>query len=287
MNEPREFVLSTGNGELAALHWPKPGAPRLMCLHGWLDNANSFVPLAQLIKGMDIVALDFAGHGYSAHRPPGARYYFTDYLWDLEFALDEIGWDRCHIVGHSLGGVVACAYAAAAVERVQTLVLLDGIGAPVASANQTAERLHHSLSSTRNRTSKLREFENPDAAVKARLGVSDFSIEAARLICQRSLAQQGEHYRWRTDPRLKWTSPFLMSEEQLRDILANIQCPTLSLTADNLGQWLDPVVATDRHASIQDCQTAMIEGHHHFHMDNPQAVARRILDFLRAEGVSK
>ncbi len=63
----------------------------------------------------------------------------------------------------------------------------------------------------------------------------------------------------------------------------------LVLSTDNgeLGQWLDPVVATDRHASIQDCQTAVIEGHHHFHMDNPQAVARRILEFLRAEGVSK
>jgi hypothetical protein len=37
----------------------------VIALHGWLDNANSFARLAPQLKGLRIVALDLAGHGYS------------------------------------------------------------------------------------------------------------------------------------------------------------------------------------------------------------------------------
>ena len=43
------------------------------CLHGWLDNAGSFIPLMRhLRKEEHWVALDLPGHGQSFHRPDGA-----------------------------------------------------------------------------------------------------------------------------------------------------------------------------------------------------------------------
>ena len=63
-------------GTLEALHWSNPGAPKVLCLHGWLDNAASFVPLSGYLKDFDLLALDFAGHGFSSHRPASSRYYF-------------------------------------------------------------------------------------------------------------------------------------------------------------------------------------------------------------------
>ena len=53
--------------ELAGLQWPGEGEP-VLALHGWLDNAASFQPLAEPL-GHPLVALDFAGHGHSEHRP--------------------------------------------------------------------------------------------------------------------------------------------------------------------------------------------------------------------------
>ena len=40
----------------------------VLCLHGWLDNANSFLPLAAAMSTQSLLAVDFAGHGLSSHR---------------------------------------------------------------------------------------------------------------------------------------------------------------------------------------------------------------------------
>src|SRR5204862_6383008 len=61
MNEAREIGLKSARGTLAALRWTSPseGAPvRVLALHGWLDNAASFAPLAPHLPGLDLVALD-------------------------------------------------------------------------------------------------------------------------------------------------------------------------------------------------------------------------------------
>ena len=76
-------------GMLKGLHWARPGAPKVMCLHGWLDNAASFVPLAPYLKDFDLLAIDLAGHGLSSHRPENSRYYFTDYVFDLDLLWAE------------------------------------------------------------------------------------------------------------------------------------------------------------------------------------------------------
>src|SRR5690606_12628050 len=79
-----EFALDIPMGRIAGLRGGTPGAPRVLALHGWLDNAASFVPLAAEFEraGMrlDLVAPDLPGHGRSAHLAPGADYSFAGAL---------------------------------------------------------------------------------------------------------------------------------------------------------------------------------------------------------------
>jgi pimeloyl-ACP methyl ester carboxylesterase len=98
--EAEEIRLDAPLGQLAGLRWGSQGAAPVLCLHGWLDNAASFLPLAEQLDGLDLVALDFAGHGHSDHRHHTARYYLTEYLWDVEAAMDALGWESCHLMGH-------------------------------------------------------------------------------------------------------------------------------------------------------------------------------------------
>jgi len=268
-------------GTLEGLHWSRPGAPKVICLHGWLDNAASFVPLSAFLKDFDLLALDFAGHGFSSHRPDTSHYYLTENLYDVDAALDVLGWDACHVIGHSMGGGVASAFAAALPERVNRLVLLDAVGILAQPADQAAKQLRLSVKSVRKNPSILRPYESVDEAMRARQQKSDLSDEAARLLCERSLEHTGDYYQWRTDPRLNWRSPQWFTDDQVLDLLAAIRAATLVITSPAATEYLGEDMLHKRLAAIADCQHVTDEGHHHFHMEQPEHIGIRITEFLQ------
>lgn len=268
-------------GTLEGLHWSNPGAPRVLCLHGWLDNAASFVPLAPYLKDFDLLALDFAGHGFSSHRPETSRYYFPDNLFDVDAALDVLGWDQCHIIGHSMGGGVASSFAAALPERVRRLVLLDAVGVLTLPTNQTAKQLRLSMKSVRKNRSNLRPYESVEKAMLARQKSSQLSDDAARLLCERSLEHTGDYYQWRTDPHLNWRSPQLLSDAQALGLLAAIRAPTLVITSPAVIDYLGEEMMQKRLATINDCKHVTDDGHHHFHMEQPERIGVCITEFLQ------
>lgn len=270
-------------GTLEGLHWSRPGAPKVLCLHGWLDNAASFVPLSRYLEDFDLLALDFAGHGFSSHRPEASRYYFPDNIFDVDAALDVLGWKKCHIIGHSMGGGIASAFAAAAPERLDRLVLLDAVGILTLPADQAAKQLGLSMKSVRKKTSVLRSYKSVEDAMRARQKDSDLSDEAAHLLCERSLKHTGDHYQWRTDPRLNWRSPWLLTDDQALGLLAAIKSPTLVITSGSAIKYLGEEMLAARLASISNCRHITDEGHHHFHMEQPQHIGEYITEFLQSQ----
>ncbi len=48
---------------VAALRSGTPGGLKVLALHGWLDNAASFLPLAAQLPTLDLVMVDLPGHG--------------------------------------------------------------------------------------------------------------------------------------------------------------------------------------------------------------------------------
>ena len=70
-------------GRIAGLRFGNPDGPPVLALHGWLDNAASFIPMAPYLSAYDIVAIDMLGHGASTHIPKGYDYAFVDWLHDI------------------------------------------------------------------------------------------------------------------------------------------------------------------------------------------------------------
>ncbi|QLF71013.1 alpha/beta fold hydrolase [Peteryoungia desertarenae] len=98
-------------------------APPLVMLHGFGGVAELWAPI---IEGLDrrqpIIAYDLPGHGRSlgaagaGHAGDMAKAILAD--------LDQRGVERCHVVGHSMGGAIAALLAIRAPERVASLTML-------------------------------------------------------------------------------------------------------------------------------------------------------------------
>ena len=275
-----EIELDTERGRIAGIRWPLEGAPKVLCAHGWLDNAASFIPLGPWLTRLDVVAMDFPGHGRSFHRSPESPYYFTEYLWDIDAALDELGWPSCHLLGHSMGAAAASLFAAAAPERVRSLTLLDALGPISESPAKAGGRLRNSLESIRKGPRPRKPYDSLEDMVKARMANSDLPADAARLICERAARQEGDHFEWTYDPALQWVSPVLMTEEQALAYLATIEAPVLSLTATPFAPFVTQQKYEARARAIPHGRHELWPGHHHMHMDQSQKVAARVQSFI-------
>src|SRR4051794_6191323 len=71
---PKEATFDVNGLRLTAKTWGDPSGAPTLALHGWLDNANTFDALAPLLPELDLIAPDFAGHGFSSHRPIATHY---------------------------------------------------------------------------------------------------------------------------------------------------------------------------------------------------------------------
>lgn len=279
----KELRLRLPHLELAAVDYgPADGIP-LLALHGWLDNAASFETLAPLLPGHRIVALDWPGHGRSQHRPDGAWYHYIDYLHDLDLALDALGWERCRIVAHSLGGAIASVYAAARPERVERLALIEALG-PISTPPEKALGLLRAALTDRIdiRSKSLRVFPDLEPAIKARMKSDTMALSreaAARLVTRGTRAVDGG-FVWSSDPRLTLTSAIRLTEEQVLAYLAGLTVPTLAIMADPPFPFVAGPSMQRRMDTVPALRLLRIPGTHHLHLENPASVAGPINAFF-------
>jgi len=107
------------------------GAPAgdlpIVVLHGWGAHIEAVAPILAALDGApDLIALDLPGFGES--EPPPEAWDVDAYERFMVDFLDELAVERAHLVGHSHGGRVSIALAAAHPERVGRLLLIDSAG---------------------------------------------------------------------------------------------------------------------------------------------------------------
>jgi esterase len=99
-------------------------APKLIFLHGVMGYSANWRRIAKAFENKyQILVYDQRGHGRSFQ--PATGYRTEDYAGDLEKIIDELGWDKVNLVGHSMGGRVAFHFAAHNPQRVTHLVIED------------------------------------------------------------------------------------------------------------------------------------------------------------------
>ena len=279
---PVEIELSTARGMLTGLRGGDRQGPRVLALHGWLDNAASFLPMMPMLPGFDVVALDLPGHGASAHRLPGYDYVFADWIHDVLDVLDALQWPRAHLLGHSMGGAIATVVAASAPARVDRLALIEALGPIAGIATEAGEHLRQAVAARRalDPEKSQRVIADIESAVDARLAVSRMERDAARLIVARNLKKVEGGFAWRSDPRLTLPTHVRTDEAFIRSWIAAVEAPTLVLAADPAPPYFSPGLLDTRLAMLRDGRSHSLPGGHHLHMEQAETVATLLREFL-------
>ncbi|WP_110655008.1 alpha/beta fold hydrolase [Salinicola halimionae] len=267
---PQTLVL--GANRLAALSWGETSAPTWVALHGWLDNAATFSRLAPALVttlGIRLVALDLPGHGHSPHRGAGADYPLWGYVPDVLDALDVLDLRSTTLVGHSMGAGVASLIAAAAPERVDRLVLIDGLASTTSEPDETATQLQAALHARRRPRSAGKGYATLDNAVAARVrgGVTRIDGDTAQPIVERNLVNREDgRYHWRTDRRLVQPSLLRWTAAQMLATVAGIRAPVLLLQATG-GVLTERPYLGEACRRIDGLERRIVSGGHHLHLE--------------------
>ena len=251
---------------------------KLFCLHGWLDNANSFLPLMPLLPEIDLVAIDMPGHGFSDKLD--STYTVPDSAYWAAACIKALGWERCHIAGHSLGGIIAPLVAVGAPDMVESLILIESSGALTSEAENFSERLRNSMSDQLAENKyQSRVYPTKEDAIETRLRSAKMETSSAKLIIDRQVMQCEGGWCWRFDPKLRISTAHRLTEAHVQNVNRNIECPVLTIIAKQ-GFLTSREQTTERLKLIKNHKMVTLAGHHHLHMDTPEPVSAAMNQFL-------
>ncbi|HXG51137.1 MAG TPA: alpha/beta hydrolase [candidate division Zixibacteria bacterium] len=294
MSAPQSRFLDARGLPIHCLEWGEPGGRPLILVHGWRDHARSwsyFVDAlrAQSDRPLRIVAPDCRGHGDSGWAGPGGYYHFPDYVHDLDCVIEALGAPVVTLVGHSMGGTISFLYSGTFPERVERLVLIEGIG-PIGMAFRDAPlrmaKFLSELRAIRQRTTvAFDSFEYSsleEAARRFQHAHPRLSPERALELTRWGMRRNGNgKWVWKFDPLHRTTSPQPFYAEQAIEFYRRIACPVLVATGAESRQAPRPDLP-QRLAAFRDCRCITIgRAGHMVHQDNPEELAAAILDFLR------
>jgi pimeloyl-ACP methyl ester carboxylesterase len=286
-------TLTLRGRQQAIRRWgPESGTP-LVLLHGWMDVSASFQFLVDALAGdWQILAPDWCGFGASQWN--AGPYWFADYLADLDGLLDHYFGDRpVPLVGHSMGGNIACLYAGVRPQRISHLVSLEGFGINDMPAGQAPQRLAQWLDQ-RQHPPSLHVYTDRQA-LAARLQRDNPRLTAARadFLAQHlgqpaprsATGEGGEAVVWAGDPWHKAASPLLYRLEEAKACWGQVQAPTLWLRGAEttfLRRFqIDEADYQARLACFARGQEGVIPAAGHMlHHDAPEAVAAWLKAFL-------
>ena len=222
--QPQSQTLDVNGLALHYLDWGNLGAPPVVCVHGYTSSAQAFNALARrFLDRHHIIAPDVRGHGESGWSRSGA-YQYSDQVGDLAASVDKLGLSRFTLIGTSMGGIIAMAYAGAHPDRLTHLVIND-IGPEIETGSQRITQMVGS---------RPDEFATLDDAMAYRRQMSPIvagrSLEDQRELALGVLKQRPDgRWVWKMDPeyirqRVRIGAP---QRPALWPALQRVTCPAL------------------------------------------------------------
>lgn len=266
--------------------WGHEGARKLFMLHGWGDTSITFQFLVDALVGdWQVFAPDWRGFGRSARGSD--TYWFPDYLADLDALLRHYSpHEAVSLVGHSMGGNIACLFAGVRPSRVSHVVSLDAFGLPERVSEEAPGRYEKWL----NQLAAPQTFRSyPDVEAFARRMMRDnprLSLEKARFLAGHMTESDGEGgVRVAIDPAHRHVNPVLYRRAEVESCWRRVNAPVLWLGQADPAWRRAMGVGDDLYRAGAACfrhftEQTLTDTGHHLHHDQPVQVAASIEAFL-------
>ncbi len=273
VDESRPKFVRVGDIEMAYLDQPagdsKSGEPPLVLIHGFTGHRDDFIGVAApLAQQRRVLVPDLRGHGNSSSKSGTLGWSFEQIVEDVGGFLDALEIDRCDLLGHSLGGMVALRCALRFPERLRSLILM-------CTAPETPELL--------SREMLIKAADLADALGMPRL--QELTEKAGRASPSECIRGWGERYWAHNHRRL-----LAMTPESYRGIgmelfdapsqvprLGEITMPTLVLVGEYDADFMPGADLFEKH--LPNARRLTIDrAEHHPHQENSAA----FLDAMKA-----
>lgn len=242
--------------------------PPLFLIHGVGASRHSWDGLLPHLRSdFRCIAYDHRGHGRSSTPPP--PYSLDQLVDDLEALRVELGIERAHFAGHSLGGMVAPAYAHRYPERVASLGIFS------TAAFRTPEdnaKVHQFVTTMRTE------------GVKAVLGILKerwFTPEFAA--AHPDLIERRLQYVQAMDPEVYISTFQIYARTEMASWLCEIRQPSLVLTGEH-DVSCNPALNRQIAAALPHAELVVLPRlRHSILLEAPDQVAPPMLSFLRRQ----
>jgi pimeloyl-ACP methyl ester carboxylesterase len=273
--------------EYAVHCWGNPNALPVFALHGWADSGLSFQFLADaLCNDCYLIAPDWRGFGDSAWNLQG--YWFPDYLADLDVLLEHYSPDKpVTLLGHSMGGNVACLYAGSRPKRVSRLISMDVFGIEDTNPSDAPHCYEKWMQQIREQ-SAFSSYEKLEQLIehikKLAPGIDKKHAEFIAISWSQPSAE-GNGFTIKADPAHKKINPVLYRREEARACWSRITASTLFIFGED-SRFFKSYFKDGFQQECQQCFQSLTEktvsdAGHMLHLQQPEKLAEILTEFLR------
>ena len=282
---PTSHIYFSQRLRLHYVDWGNEGAPPLLLVHGGRDHCRNWDWVAQALKAdYHIIAPDLRGHGDSQWLV-GGGYTIIDYVYDIAQLVHQTRMDNLVVMGHSMGGAVALAYAGLYPKSVRRLVSIEGMGTAPATLDDSTpghERLLAWIANLRQLSGRIpKRYPTLEEAFRRMQQANPHltADQARHLTIHGSNQNEDGTYSWKFDNYMRAWSPVGLSARQTFGLYRRVACPTLLIRGTE--SWASDPRQDGRLGYFRDARSVAVEnaGHwvHHDQLDHFLALVR---DFL-------
>ena len=267
--------------------WGERTSNPIVLLHGFLDCGATWQFLVdRLPASWTLVAPDWRGFGDSEWVPGG--YWFPDYFADLDALLDTlVPQSRARVIGHSMGANVAKMYGGIRPQRMQWLANLEGLGLARTRPEDAPKRYAHWLDEVKDPFKEGRYESIEQLASILKIRNPRLTADRAAFVARAWSRPEPDssEVRLRFDPRHRLVNPILYRREEAEACWAKLEIPMLLVMgelSDHRARQTSYVTDEQLHGLFRKLRLVTVPGTGHMmHHEDPEAVARHIVEFER------